>query len=155
MTRTPPGPFETVAQREPGRGTRVSVAGSGAAAVAWTPGESASTPPTGLKAAVRQPDGDFAPALDLDPVATAYDITLDSLDAAPDGAAAVAATFWRHHEPDPILESRVYLLPAGGDGVERLTFPHADGAGVRVLRDARGTLAVMRAGGGFVARWVR
>jgi hypothetical protein len=153
VTRTPPGPFETVDQREPGRRPRVSVAGSGAAVVAWTPG-GFTTPATRLLAQVRPPGESFGAALELDRI-EADDVTLSSTDVATDGSAAVGVVYWHRREPDPVLEPRVYLVRPDRDAPERLALPATDSLSVQVLRDARGTLAVATTADGVVARWLR
>jgi hypothetical protein len=153
VTRAPPGPFETVAQHDAGRLSQVSVAGSGAAAVAWLPG-GATQSATRVVAALRPPDASFGSPIEIDQT-EADQVTLADVDVASDGSAAVAAGHWRNQEPDPVLESRLYLVPADGGAIERVTIPGAEGSGAEVLRDARGTLAVVRGSGGAVARWVR
>jgi hypothetical protein len=144
-TRTPPSSFETVAQHYPGGPSRVSVARNGAASVAWTTG-------TQLMAQLRQAGAGFGAALEVDRV-EADELTLDSVDAGPDGSAAVGVAVWHRQEPDPNVQTRVYLVPAGGGTADRLVWGY--GADIDVLHDARGTLAVASTGEGVLARWVR
>jgi hypothetical protein len=154
-TRRPPGAFQTVAQRDPAPPPLVSVTGSGAAAVVWRHDAR-------ILASLRRPGEGFGAALELDhsngdeAKPGSDEVMLGSVDSAPDGSAAVGAVVRHWQEPDPVLESHLYLVPAGGGKAVRIVVDrHAAGAGIDVLRDARGTLAVVQTTDGYVARWLR
>jgi hypothetical protein len=155
-TRSPPGAFVNVGRRDPGPQPLVSVAGSGAAAVVWRHDAR-------ILASVRRPDGDFSPSLELDRVQGdetkpgSDEVILGSVDSASDGSAAIGVVIRHRQEPDPRLQSRLYVVPAGGgDGSERVVVDsHAPGAGIDVLHDARGTLVVAPTRDAFVAHWLR
>jgi hypothetical protein len=155
-TRSPPGAFVNVGQRDPGPQPLVSVAGSGAAAVVWRHDARILT-------SVRRPGGDFSLPLELDRVQRdeakpgSDEVILGSVDSAPDGSAAIGVVIRHWQEPDPTLQSRLYVVPAGGgDGAERVVVDSdAPGAGIDVLHDARGTLVVAPTRDDFVAHWLR
>jgi hypothetical protein len=155
-TRIPPGPFDEVGRHEPGPAPLVSVTGSGAGVVVWqVPGAV-----TRVMATVRPPGMGFGPDVELDRIETSArdQVTVVSADVARDGSAAVAVVASHNRDPvvvDPILEPRLYLVPPGGGAADRLVLGKPDSLGVQVLRDARGTLAVVPTRDGFVARWMR
>jgi hypothetical protein len=152
-TRTPPGPFHYLPGAEQSGGPpAVGVTGSGAAVAMWqryipASSDTRSDAELRLYASVRRPGSRFAQPMELDRFDDGGQIAVSSADAGPDGSSVVGVLAgW----------PRVYLLPRSGGLAERLVATRdPEPQDLRVLRDARGTLAVVASRNGLVASWVR
>jgi hypothetical protein len=132
------------------------VAGSGAAVMAWQVNDQPSprtSPATRVMASLR-PRGSatFRPPLQLEGL-HADSLPYVSADAAPDGSAAVGVV---RITSSHLYEARVYLVPRTGAKLRTLVARRDEHMGrLGVLRDARGTLAVVATHTGLRAVWKR
>jgi hypothetical protein len=135
------GPFESRLE-VPGGNPALAVTPSGRSAIAWqTDGRvSASIRRTGSAA--------FGPPIDV-----ALDATLRSADLAPSGSAALGVV---GKGGNGVKQAQVVLVSPGGRQKRTLVVTtRNDVADVRVLRDARGTLAAVTTNSGLEVAWAR
>jgi hypothetical protein len=148
-TRKPPGNFGSALVDRPGNNPVLGVAGAGPAVMAWQLNGQV----TRVFASVRRAGSSgFSAPLQLDGLDGDF-VALMRADAADDGSSAVGLI---HRTSSNLDEARVYLV-SRKKAKPRMLVAGRDAllGDMRVLRDARGTLAVVATHSGLRAVWKR